>query len=106
EGVTPDEGHVDLTAPQGLRRQMGGHQRGRTGSVQGDGGTLEIEEIGDARGGDGITAARGRRSRLTTLPLHEHAVLMAHDPEIDTALATAQRTGIVTRVLERVVRLL
>ncbi|GGZ99642.1 hypothetical protein GCM10010344_79240 [Streptomyces bluensis] len=78
-----------LTTTQRLRGQMHGHQRRRTGRVDGDGRAFQAEGVRDAAGNDALGAGVAAEA-LEFGARQQVGVVAVHDAREDAGLAAAQ----------------
>ncbi len=100
-GDTTHQRHAALTRPQRLRGEMQGHQRRGAGRVDGQGGALQAECVGEAAGdhADGQTGG-GVAGDVVAGPHDQTGVVLAVDSHEDTRAASAQGGRVDTGALD------
>ena len=95
---TTSQCEVAFAVAQGVRGPVHGHERGRAGRVDRDGGAFEAEQVGDAAG-QHRRGERGRRVRAGLLqrPVEQRLVVLAGGADEDAGEAALQRRRVEAR---------
>jgi hypothetical protein len=101
DGHPAGESESALALPQSLASEVSRDERRAAGSVDGESGTFEAEGIGDAAGSHAGSATHAEVALVLSRSVGQsEAVIVVHDADEDTALASLERGRVNACTLE------